>query len=284
MSVSSAVTGSTTTRGGGGGGWGASGSSRAGGSVSVATEAAAAAASSRRGRAVPSGQVGVLSVAGYIDEFKQVLDSRLHVLECSSMVLRRAAVYSPVTTKHAKVSGDTRLHNLRKTLEMFDNRGYQRSFQQRLFHEAFVRACIKHIYKEDFASCAARLMRENRWVDIKQEVMITTPRRFGKTFSVALYVAAYAYSQPKCEISIFSTGRRASKKLLHTIFKFVIQLPNGSNMINKYNQETLELKGDTSNDDFRTINSYPSKVAVRASRACVRVCVMLLRYLLFKTT
>lgn len=79
---------------------------------------------------------------------------------------------------------------------------------------------------------------------------------------VALYVAAYAYSQPKCEISIFSTGRRASKKLLHTIFKFIIQLPNGSNMINKYNQETLELKGNEGNDDFRTINSYPSKVAV----------------------
>jgi hypothetical protein len=69
-------------------------------------------------------------------------------------------------------------------LEMFDNCGFQRSFQQRLFHEAFIRACIKHIYKDDFASCAARLMRENRWLDIKQEVMITTPRRFGKTFSV----------------------------------------------------------------------------------------------------
>ena len=211
---------------------------------------------------IPIDYVGVLSAVGYIDEFKRVLDSRLHVLQTSSIVQRRAAIYSPVATKHSKVSGDTRLHNLRKTLEMFDNCGFMRSFQQRLFHEAFIRACIKHIYKDDFASCAARLMRENRWLDIKQEVMITTPRRFGKTFSVALYVAAYAYSQPRCEISIFSTGRRASKKLLHTIFKFVIQLPNGSNMINKYNQETLELKGNEGNDDFRTINSYPSKVAV----------------------
>ena len=182
---------------------------------------------------LPPDRIAALSVLGYIDEFKQVLDSRVQVLLASATVPRRAAVYSVVASKNSKVSGDTRLHNLRQTLEMFDNCGFMRSFQQRLFHEAFIRACIKHIYKDDFASCAARLMRENRWVDIKQEVMITTPRRFGKTFSVALYVAAYAYSQPNCEISIFSTGRRASKKLLHTIFKFVIKLPNGNNMINK---------------------------------------------------
>lgn len=175
---------------------------------------------------MPTNQVGVLSALGYIDEFKQVLDSRLHVLQCSSMVLRRAAVYSPVTTKHSKVSGDTRLHNLRKTLEMFDNIGYQRSFQQRLFHEAFVRACIKHIYKEDFASCAARLMRENRWVDIKQEVMITTPRRFGKTFSVSQIMHTCPMHLQDERVGTQLARARCDRRWLCTLLRTPIRSPN----------------------------------------------------------
>lgn len=53
--------------------------------------------------------------------------------------------------------------------------------------------------------------------------MIVTPRRFGKTFSVAQYVAAFTAAVHGKEVAIFSTGRRASKKMLDLVFRQAVE-------------------------------------------------------------
>ena len=60
--------------------------------------------------------------------------------------------------------------------------------------------------------------------------------------SVGMFVASYLFSVENCEIAIFSTGRRASQKLLELIHSLVCKLPGGRERIAKYNAEILNMK------------------------------------------
>ena len=46
-------------------------------------------------------------------------------------------------------------------------------------------------------------------------------RRFGKTISVSMFAAAMLYACPNMELSIYSTCKRISQKLLRHIVKFL---------------------------------------------------------------
>lgn len=80
----------------------------------------------------------------------------------------------------------------------------------------------------------------------RQEILVSTPRRFGKTISVSMFAAAMLYSAPKMEMSIYSTCKRISQKLLLNIQKFfaLIELEMGSKpmKIIRMNMEEMVLQ------------------------------------------
>ena len=117
------------------------------------------------------------------------------------------------------------------------------------------------IYKDEYSANHLRILSENHWNECRQEVFICCPRRFGKTFAVAMFCAAYAMTQPEQRICIFSPSRRQSKMLLDQIKKFVAEYEGGTERIKKFNQEELWIEGDDPND-VRVICSYPSKVSI----------------------
>mgnify|MGYP001289592586 CR=1 FL=1 len=158
-------------------------------------------------------------------------------------------------------TGDSRLAALRGALAHLDIK-YCRSKHQRLFHDAFIASCIRNIYRDEYSSCYLRILEENNWSECRQEVFICCPRRFGKTFAVAMYCAAYAMTQDEQRICIFSPSRRQSKMLLDQIKKFVCEYENAKDLIIKFNQEELWLQGPGGANDIRVICSYPSKVSV----------------------
>ena len=159
--------------------------------------------------------------------------------------------------------GSARLRTLRALLLRIDQRGFARSQHQLQFHAAFEQACSRVVYKEEFPVHFASIMRENNWEGVSGEVLISTPRRFGKTFSVAIFCAALALSC-KQEIVIFSPGRRASRAILVRVQEFVITLGFESNIL-EYNQEQLRVK--TLNGYTSTVRSFPSKKQVCAAPA-----------------
>lgn len=161
-------------------------------------------------------------------------------------------------------TGDQRLAILRDALSFLDTK-YCRSKHQRMFHDAFIASCIRNIYRDEYSSCYLRILEENGWAECRQEVFICCPRRFGKTFAVAMYCAAYAMTQDEQRICIFSPSRRQSKMLLDQVKKFVCEYENGKEMIIKFNQEELWLQGPGGPNDVRVICSYPSKVSVHSS-------------------
>ena len=131
--------------------------------------------------------------------------------------------------KRRKVVGTVgafdRIDMCRKGLEALDRQGWNRSYHQRQFHEQFIRACARIFYKTEppgtFQRDHQRLLQGNGWNNLSQEILISTPRRFGKTISVSLFAAAMLFSAPRVELSIYSTCKRISQKLLRNIKKFL---------------------------------------------------------------
>jgi hypothetical protein len=159
-------------------------------------------------------------------------------------------------------SGDKRIRALRSALEQLDNMGFMRSAHQRQFHEAFIAACLPQIYGNDLEKNLVRILRENSMDEIRCEIMVCCPRRWGKTMAVALYAAAYLWSQPDAEVLIYSIAKRTSSMLMAKIYGMIVKLGGGTHVIKIHNQEDLEIVnayGQTS-----VCHSYPaaSKISI----------------------
>jgi len=157
----------------------------------------------------------------------------------------------------------------RQYLAKLDTLGWSRSYHQRLFHDDFLKACTRSFWKLEpagqFARDHQRVLRTNSWDHIAQEILISTPRRFGKTISVSMFCAAMLLACPGVEISIYSTCKRISQKILRNVQKFVLLIADGDYSTLKFgvkreNMEEINLQGPLGQTDIRIINSYPSKV------------------------
>lgn len=112
--------------------------------------------------------------------------------------------------------GDAVLRCLYALLDLIDDRGYQRSNHQVRFHDAFIRATSRVMFKQEWGSNRPAIMKQHSWDKCPSEILISTPRRFGKTFSIAIFCACLALST-NLEIVVFSPARRASRKLLERV-------------------------------------------------------------------
>ena len=171
------------------------------------------------------------------------------------------------------MNGIKRIQLCRRGLEALDRRGWDRSFHQRLFHEEYLKSCARIFFKRDgpgaFAISHNRLLEVNSWDSTPQEVLVSTPRRFGKTISVSMFAAAMMFSCPNLELSIYSTCKRISQKLLRNIVKFLdiiyLELGVAPYKVLRLNSEEVHVAGNEGHGDVRVINSYPSKIGIYVS-------------------
>jgi hypothetical protein len=92
------------------------------------------------------------------------------------------SVASQKKPEAAEFEGDEILAKLQSLLQTIDERGFQRSRQQLMFHDAFIRATSRVMYKKDWSTARPVIMEKNKWTKCSSEILISTPRRFGKTF------------------------------------------------------------------------------------------------------
>jgi hypothetical protein len=113
---------------------------------------------------------------------------------------RQALTLRPITAQHIdapaaaaaaagggaapteEFDGDLVLQTLNGFLQEIDRRGYARSAHQIRFHDSFIRACGRVIYRADWGTSRPTIMAKNNWAKSPSEILISTPRRFGKTF------------------------------------------------------------------------------------------------------
>ena len=80
-----------------------------------------------------------------------------------------------------------------------------------------------------------------------------------------MFAAAMLFSTPSLELSIYSTCKRISQKLMRNVTKFLNliyeALPNEPKMpIIRCNMEEVLLQGPDGVQDVRIVNSYPSQL------------------------
>ena len=141
------------------------------------------------------------------------------------------------------------------------------------------KACTRIFWKTEppgqFSRDHRQVLLRNSWDHLAQEVLISTPRRFGKTISVSMFAAAMMFAAPRVELSIYSTCKRISQKLLRNVQKFFNEMVE-HNMgaynfkVIRQNMEEMVLQGPDGVNDVRIVNSYPSKV--RAVLCCAVTC------------
>lgn len=149
--------------------------------------------------------------------------------------------------------GDARVRAIRQVLDKYE--GFVRSDAQKSFHDAFTKAVLPHIYgPADFERYREKILHDNNMKKVDYEILVCTPRRFGKTTAVSMWCAALLACVPDMWISVFSTGQRASSSLLDQTAKFFRMLEAGSvvrggeDNILKKNQEELFTRGSKPSD------------------------------------
>lgn len=86
-----------------------------------------------------------------------------------------------------------------------------------------------------------------------------------------MFAAAMMWGAPSVEISIYSTCKRISQKLLRNCVKFFYEVckqdlaASGFKVV-RQNMEEIVLRGPGGERDVRVVNSYPSKVPRAQSR------------------
>lgn len=230
----------------------------------------------------------MLLLEGYFSSYDQVTREKATAERMRAM--RKTALQNCLRMgQKTECNGFKRMLKCRQGLEAIDRRGWLRSFHQRMFHDNFIRACARIFWKREphgvFAKDHQRILEVNGWDHLSQEVLVSTPRRFGKTISVSMFAAAMLYSCPNLEMSIYSTCKvssqvlplssftetrekwqRISQKLLRNIQKFLdliyIELGTPRMKELRINMEEIVIQGDECEQDVRMVNSYPSKVVL----------------------
>jgi hypothetical protein len=194
--------------------------------------------------------VGVYKVYTYTTNTCAEMCAGVRESICSDYAMASRQVLRKRKRCDEKPSGHDVLVAVHNTLDAMP---FTRHKHQRLFHEEFLKSITPFVFGASYEMEYPSILRNNSWVSLQPNVMIITPRRWGKTTCVAMFVAAVALCVPESKQCIFSTSRRTSQLLLGMVLGLVQRFKP---VITRSNQESLFVAGD--DFDVRTIYSFPS--------------------------
>ena len=132
----------------------------------------------------------------------------------------------------------------------------QRSFHQRKFQRAYLGSCLRLIYgSEEFRKHRHRIMSKYKFeTEGRQQCLCALPRRFGKSYGTAMFMAVFALFVENQEISIFSPSKRQSIMFLQYVVDFVAKF----GMTDRIVRQTEEKLWLSTGGGVSKVNSYPS--------------------------
>lgn len=141
---------------------------------------------------------------------------------------------------------------------------FKRDPVQVALHKHMIRSSLRSIFKNELPKALPRLKKMLGFDKINPNMLITAPRRFGKTYALAIFAFVFALTQKDVELPIFSPGRRASTKLLQLIFKIGCHyFGSTTGWHGVFNGETLEIKNIWGGVNI--IRAYPSNAKISHS-------------------
>ncbi len=181
-------------------------------------------------------------------------DDDLNILSREDEYQLRRQV-KPIDRAHKLVA------DIRAGMEKFDKGDSYRSPDQVKMHEIFLCCCATLIYGNLFRSHRVEIMKHNNWTadDLHPLSSFYTPRRFGKTYGVALYLAVLLMFVYNCKIGIFAPGQDQTSAMLLKVRELIVFFwPHTS--FEKSTTTSLHIK--FSANDTRTIDAYSSDADV----------------------
>jgi len=93
-----------------------------------------------------------------------------------------------------------------------------------------------------------------------------TPRRFGKTISVAIFVVAMMIACPGIVIGTFSTGRRASGGIMDLVSQMISNIPGLKERVVRQNEEQLFLAATKAATGYSSVAKSQQEKAFTTSK------------------
>ena len=202
-----------------------------------------------------------LQRVGFTPLFDEALQFVNRCIDSDTTTLIPRTLYEILLAEDAAVAttGDQCLADIRDNLAWLDAHGHQRSPQQRELQEAFLMATAKIIYRDEFDDNVERIMNANGWEKLYQEVLIGTPRRFGKTYSTSMFACVLLLAVPDIKICIYSTGKATAAMVLDHIRSFFHELPCSTDFeVLTSNEKVLQLSPRGNPLDKRVVKSFTS--------------------------
>lgn len=167
----------------------------------------------------------------------------VEVLRARDRVVSQTEYYQQPAWKQRGLDGDHMLKSLMRCLASFDQTKYRRSVAQMEMHLIMTQACLRQIYGSSYLSKRPELLRRFGVSNFKSLVAIFATRRFGKTFALAQFIAAFMWTQERSVINVFSLAVRASKAIVDKIVMMLdVLVPTGTKLpIRTKNQEVLTI-------------------------------------------
>lgn len=159
-------------------------------------------------------------------------------------------------------------YSMRRTLAKLDTDKEYRTKDQITIHGFLMAACAPLIYGPALKEHEREILQFNGYDEINQILFISMPRRSGKTYSVAAFVAAAMICIKNVRICAVAPSFRAAggdSGMMKAVRDILIQ----KYKIKKFetsNHETLKYK--FSDDDVRQFNSYPAGAADKYVLLC----------------
>jgi hypothetical protein len=110
-------------------------------------------------------------------------------------------------------NGHRMITAVREHLSKFDTNTISRSYDQVCVQEKMLATLGRYFYKEDYKDYELSILKFNDWEEVRQEIIMTSNRRSGKTWSVAMLVLCLLTLCEGIKICVFSSGARASEGL-----------------------------------------------------------------------
>lgn len=167
--------------------------------------------------------------------------------------------YTKKIVNNKKKSGYKTLERLLNLLDnLKDARGniVQRSEIQKKFHMAIIKAILPKIFEKEWNSEYAAILEMFDVVLLKIGVAFSCPRRFGKTWAIAMLVCALMLVMQDFETCLFATGSRMSSRMQILMIWFLLNTdPDIVQYITTQNKEDLIIKVGLSTNITRSLPS-----------------------------
>jgi hypothetical protein len=153
----------------------------------------------------------------------QEAEDRCRMLDAERLSRKRVYSYGTVAAVSKQRSAGSGEAQLDALFQLLDSFGLKRSRVQMQLHVGMAGSVLQRIFSSDSDADMRLAMNKHKIPGCRQQFMAITPRRFGKTTAVSMFVAAFAIAVPGSQTAIFSTGRRASNLLLQQIKSMICQ-------------------------------------------------------------